>query len=144
LHHELDELVVVDSAIAVLVSLSDHLINLIISELLADGGHDMSKLSSRNETVVVTVEHLESLADLLLRVGILHLARHHGEELRKVDGAIVVSVNLVDHVLKLGLGGVLAERAHDGAELLGGDLTITILVKEGEGLLELGDLLFSK
>lgn len=71
----------VDSAIAVLVSLSDHLINLIISELLADGGHDMSKLSSRNETVVVTVEHLESLADLLLRVGILHLARHHGEEL---------------------------------------------------------------
>lgn len=41
---------------------------------------------------------------------------------RKVDGAVVVSVNLVDHVLKLRLGGVLAERAHNGTELLGGNL----------------------
>ncbi|KAI6770823.1 hypothetical protein HG531_009678 [Fusarium graminearum] len=86
----------------------------------------MSEFSSGNEAVVVTVEDLESLADLLLGVGVLHLARHHGKELfspMEVDGAVVVSVDLVDHVLKLRLGGVLAERAHDGSELLGGDLT---------------------
>jgi hypothetical protein len=41
----------------------------------------------------------------------------------KVNRAIVVGVNLVDHVLELGLAGVLAEGAHDGAQLLGGDLT---------------------
>jgi hypothetical protein len=144
LHHKLDELVVVDSAITVLVSLPDHLINLVIGELLTDGGHDMSEFSSGNEAVVITVENLEGLADLLLGVGVLHLARHHGKEFREVDGAVVVSVDLVDHVLKLRLGGVLAERAHDGSKLLGGDLTITILVKQGEGLLELGDLLFGK
>jgi hypothetical protein len=45
--------------------------------------------------------------------------------------------HFVDHVLELGLGGVLAERAHDGAELLGGDGSIAVLVKEREGLLEL-------
>lgn len=40
----------------------------------------------------------------------------------EVNGAIVIRVNLVDHVLELGLAGVLAERAHDGTQLLGGDL----------------------
>ena len=43
--------------------------------------------------------------------------------------------------LKLSLGRVLAERPHDGAELLSGDGAIAILVEQGEGLLELGDLL---
>jgi hypothetical protein len=47
---------------------------------------------------------------------------------RKVNGAIVVGVHLVDHVLQLGLGGVLTQGAHHGAELLGRDLTIAIFV----------------
>lgn len=42
---------------------------------------------------------------------------------REVNGAVVVGVNLVDHILQLRLGGVLAQRAHDGAKLLGGDLS---------------------
>lgn len=42
---------------------------------------------------------------------------------REVDGAVVVSVNLVDHILKFRLGGVLAEGSHDSAQLLGSDLT---------------------
>merc|ERR1712022_30243 len=36
--------------------------------------------------------------------------------------------------------GVLAEGAHHGSQLLGGDGTVAILVEEGESLLELGDL----
>jgi hypothetical protein len=59
---------------------------------------------------------------------------------------------LVDHILKLGLGGVLTQRSHNGTKLLGCDSSITIyiissflvytkegltLVKEGECLLEL-------
>jgi hypothetical protein len=42
---------------------------------------------------------------------------------REVDGSVVIGIHLVDHVLELRLAGVLAERAHDGAQLLGGDLT---------------------
>ena len=49
---------------------------------------------------------------------------------------VAISIDLVDHVLKLGLGGVLAEGAHDGAKLLGGDGAIAILIEQGEGLLE--------
>jgi hypothetical protein len=46
-----------------------------------------------------------------------------GVRTREVNGAVVVGVDLVNHVLELRLAGVLAERAHDGAEFLGGDLT---------------------
>ena len=41
----------------------------------------------------------------------------------EVNGAIVISVNLVDHILQLGLGRVLAKGSHDGAQLLGSDLS---------------------
>ena len=51
----------------------------------------------------------------------LHLAGHEHEELWEVYGAIAVCIHLVDHVLKLGLSGVLPQRAHDCAQLLGGD-----------------------
>jgi hypothetical protein len=87
----------IDSSITILISLSDHLIDLIICQLLANGRHDMTELSSRDEAIVITIEdlndqhplsldfadraHLERLSDLLLGVGILHLSCHHCEEL---------------------------------------------------------------
>jgi hypothetical protein len=39
----------------------------------------------------------------------------------KVDGAALINVDLVDHVLQLRVGGFLAQRAHDVAELVGGN-----------------------
>jgi hypothetical protein len=60
--------------------------------------------------------------------------------LREIDGAGAIGVDLIDHVLELGLGGVLAEGAHNCPQLLGGDGAIAILVEQGEGLLELGNL----
>jgi hypothetical protein len=66
------------------------------------------------------------------------------EELREINGAVAISIDLVDHVLELSLSGVLAEGAHDGAKLFGGDGAIAVLVEQGEGLLELGDLMERK
>merc|ERR1719478_1408185 len=143
-HHDLDELLVVDLAVTVNVGLADHLVDLLVGELLAEVGHDVAELSRRDEAVAVLVEDAEGLLELLLRVGVLHLAGHEGAELGEVNGAVAVGIDLVDHVLQLSLGRVLAERAHDGAELLGGDGAITVLVEEGEGLLELSDLLLGK
>ena len=143
-HHHFDELLVVNLTISIDISLTDHLVDFLIGKLLTEVGHDMTELSSGNETVSVLVEDLESFLDLILRVSILHLTSHHGEELGEIDITVTISVNFVDHVLKLSLGRVLSKRAHDGSELLGGDGTISVLVKEGEGLLELGDLLFSQ
>ena len=53
-----------------------------------------------------------------------------------------ISINFVDHVLEFSFCGVLPKRPHDSAQLLGGDGAVTILVKEGEGFFELGNLFF--
>lgn len=109
----------------------------------------MAQFRGRNETVVVAIEDLERFPDFLLGIGVLHLARHHGKKFYqgelvcqqpfefasplnqtlshtgKVNCAIVISINLVNHVLQLRLGGVLAQRTHNGTQLLGGDLACT-------------------
>jgi hypothetical protein len=48
----------VDTPIAILVSLADHLVNLLIREFLANRRHDVTKLSSRDETIVVAIKDL--------------------------------------------------------------------------------------
>lgn len=48
----------VDAAVAVLVGFTDHLIYLVVGELLADRGHDVTELGRRNKAVVVTIEDL--------------------------------------------------------------------------------------
>ena len=95
LHHELDELVVwrriglaaffragdigyrcltINAAITILVSLPDHLVNLVVSELLADRSHNVTELGSGNETVVVTIEDLG--AESVWQVGASKLLSH--------------------------------------------------------------------
>jgi hypothetical protein len=89
------------------------------------------------------VADLESFSDFLLGIRVLHLSCHHGKEFYhdintdvqlltpehkskrtgEINGAIVISVNLVDHILQLGLGRVLAQGAHNGAQFLGGNLS---------------------
>lgn len=50
---------------------------------------------------------------------------------------LTVSIHLVNHVLKLSLGGILPQGAHHGPELFGGDGTVTVFIKQWERLLEL-------
>mgnify|MGYP007078551665 CR=1 FL=1 len=78
------EQLTVDAPITVLVGLADHFVDLVVGEFLTNRSHDVTQLSRRDEAVVVAVEHFEGLTDLLLRVGVLHLARHHGQELWRV------------------------------------------------------------
>ena len=99
---------------------------LLNGEKLTDGDHDVLELSGGDEAVVVAVEDLEGLLDLLLRVRVAHLARHHREELGEVDRPVPVRVDLVDHVLQLRLGRVLPQRTHDGAQLFGGDRAVAV------------------
>lgn len=48
----------VDSPVAVLVGLTNHLVNFVVCKLLADRGHDVTQLSRGDESVVVAVEDL--------------------------------------------------------------------------------------
>lgn len=58
----------VNSAIAILISLPDHLVNLVIGKLLADGSHDVTKLCSGDETIVVTIEDLVEQISMKLQM----------------------------------------------------------------------------
>lgn len=49
----------VDPPVTILVSLADHLVDFVISELLADRGHDVPELGSGDEAVVVAIEDLQ-------------------------------------------------------------------------------------
>lgn len=105
-----------DLTIAVLVRLPDHLIHLLLGQLLSEicymvgltqyvinadklllkerPTHYVPELSSTNLTVVILVKDLESFHDLFFRIGILHLTGHHGQKLGEVDRVIAVSINL--------------------------------------------------
>jgi len=50
--------------------------------------NDKEEVNLPDESIAVLVEDAESLLDLLLAVRVLHLAGHHCEELREVDGAV--------------------------------------------------------
>ena len=101
---------------------------LLVGELLAQVGHDVAQLGGGDETVAIDIESLlESLHELLLGVGALHLAGHKAKELGEINGAVAISIDLVDHILKLSLSRVLTEGPHDGSELLGGDCTFPVV-----------------
>merc|ERR1719478_472285 len=143
-HHHFHKFLVVDLAIAVDVRFSDHFIHLLVRQLLTQIGHNMAKLSRANESIAISIEYLERLDQLLLGVSVLHLSGHQTKELWEVNGSITIGVDLVDHILEFGLGGILTQGAHNSPQLFGGDSSIAVLVEEGEGLLEFGNLLLSQ
>merc|ERR1712070_800695 len=60
-HHHLHELFVVDLPIAIDVCLTDHLIDLLIRELLAEVRHHVAQLGGTDEATAIAVKDLESL-----------------------------------------------------------------------------------
>merc|ERR1711934_1175271 len=60
-HHDLDKLIVVNLAVTIDVGLPNHLVDFLVSELLAQVSHDVTELGGGDEAVAVLVEHLESL-----------------------------------------------------------------------------------
>merc|ERR1712113_455546 len=83
-HHHLDELLVIDLAIPIDVRLTDHLIDLLICELLPEIRHHVAELGCADEAVAVAIKDLECFDQLLLCVRVLHLACHQRQELWKI------------------------------------------------------------
>lgn len=79
---------VVDLTVAINIGLADHLVDLLVRQLLAQIRHYVAQLGGRDETVAVLVEYSESLSNLLFAVGVLHFTRHHRKELGKINGAV--------------------------------------------------------
>merc|ERR1712182_197477 len=60
-HHHLHELLVVDLPVTIDVSLADHLVDLLVRQLLAEVRHHVAKLRRADGAVAITIEHLEGL-----------------------------------------------------------------------------------
>lgn len=104
---------IINLAIAVNVGLADHLIHLLVRELLAEIGHDVAQLGRRDEAVAVLVEDSERLPDFLFAIGVLHFASHHGEKLGEVDRAVACGVGkkrLISNVVEKWLRSVAKNR----------------------------------
>ena len=115
--------------VAVDVGLADHLVHLLIGQLLAEVRHHMAQFSGGDESVSISVEDLEGFDEFFLGVGVLHLPGHQGQELGEVDGAVAVGIDLVDHILQFGLSGVLAQGSHDCSQFLR-KASLTLVVME--------------
>ena len=69
-HHHFHKLLIVDLAITINVSLTDHLVHLFIRELLTKVGHDVAQLSSTDEAIAIAIENLEGFNQLFFGIGI--------------------------------------------------------------------------
>lgn len=65
-HHHLHKLFVVNLPVSIDIRLTDHLIDLLIREFLAQVRHNVAKLCCADEPVTVLVEYLERLEYFLL------------------------------------------------------------------------------
>jgi len=79
---------VIDLTVTIDISLTDHLVDLLVCEFLAQICHHVTQLGRRDEAVAVLVEHSEGFPDLLFAIGVLHFACHHCKEFWEVNCAV--------------------------------------------------------
>merc|ERR1711977_438888 len=141
--HDAVELVDVDLTIAITVGLVDHVLELLIVDVLTELLSHASEVAEGDLVCVVIVEQLEHLLDVLAGVLLAHLASHHLEELDELDGAVAVVVDVSDHLLELLVLDLEAEGTHAGLELTNVDHAGGIGIEEGKRLADLVELVIS-
>lgn len=104
----------------------------------------MAELSRGDVAIAILVEVTQALDEVICGVdwALTGDGLHDGQEHLEAD-ALIWSV-LVRELLDLGLGGVLAQGSQDLPDLRHLDLAITLLVEDGEGLLEFYDLILAE
>merc|ERR1712076_133939 len=142
--HDAVELIDVDLAIAITVSLVDHVLELLIVDVLTELLSNTGEVAEGDLVGVVIFEQLEHLLDVLAGVLLAHLASHHLEELGELDGAVAVVVNVGDHLLQLLVLDLEAKGTHGGLELTDVDHAGGISIEEGERLADLVELLLGE
>merc|ERR1719198_1896340 len=142
--HDAVELVDVDLTIAITVGLVDHVLELLVVDVLTELLGNTGKVAEGNLVGVVVIEQLEDLLDVLAGVLLAHLASHHLEELAELDGAVAVVVDVGDHLLELLVLDLEAKGTHGGLELADVDGAGLVTVEEVEGLTDLVHLLIGE
>ena len=70
--------------------------------------------------------------ELILLIGVLHVALHQVAELIKFESAVSICIDLIDHVLELLVSRILAELPHGLAQLGDCDRAIAICIEQGK------------
>merc|ERR1719409_2498658 len=115
--HDAVELVNVDLTIAITVGLVDHVLELLIVDVLTELLSHAGEVAEGDLVGVVVIEELEHLLDILAGVLLAHLAGHDAQDLRELDSAVAVVVDVGDHLLQLLVLHLEAKGAHGGLEL---------------------------
>merc|ERR1711865_359453 len=142
--HDAVELIKVDLAITITVSLVDHVLELLVIDVLSELLGHAGKVAEGDLVGVVVVEQLEHLLDALAGVLLAHLAGHHLKEFTELDGAVAVTVDISDHLLELLVLDFEAECTHGGLELTYVDGAGCVTVEKAECLTDLLELLLGK
>merc|ERR1719231_266453 len=135
--HDAEELLFVHLAVTIAIRFVDHLLKLLVRHPLPKLLRDALEVLERDFPGLVIIEEPESLEDLVLRVTVENLLRHHGHKLRELDGARPIIVDILDHLLDLLFLGLEAESTHCDLELLRVDGAGTVSVEQVEGFLDL-------
>merc|ERR1711883_37345 len=142
--HDAVELVNVDLTITITVGLVDHVLELLIvdvlTELLSNTGED----AEGDLVGVVVIEELEYLLDVLAGVLLTHLTGHHLEEFSELDGAVAIIVDVGDHLLELLVLDFKAEGTHGGLELTHVDGAGGVRIEKGKGFTDFVKLLLGE
>merc|ERR1719240_693326 len=104
--HDAEEFLFVHLAITIAVRLIDHLLELLVRHPLPELLCDTLQVLERDLPCLVVIEETECLEYLILRITVEDLLRHHGHELRKLDCARPIIVDILDLLLLL-LGELL-------------------------------------
>merc|ERR1712093_504348 len=94
LFHDTVELVNVDLTITITVSLIDHVLKLLLINVLTELLGYTTQIAKGDFAGVVIIEQFEHLLNVLTSVLLTHLSCHHLKELSELDGAVAVVVNV--------------------------------------------------
>merc|ERR1719282_1153180 len=79
---------------------------------------------------LIIVEKTERLQDLVLRITVQNLVRHHLQELFVSDGAAAVVVNVGNHFLDFLLLRLKTQCTHRDLQLLGVNFSTAVRIEE--------------
>ena len=143
-HHHSYEFFVVDLSITINISFSDHFINFFVSKFFTKSGHDLSKFSSGNKLISISVENFESFSEFFFSISVFDFSGHEWKELWEINSTITISIDFVDHILEFSFGWVLTKGSHNSTKFFSGNSSITILIEKSESFFKFRNLFFSK
>merc|ERR1719424_1244100 len=142
--HNAVELLRVNLAIAIAVSLVNHVLELLLSHVLAELLRDPLEVLEGDLASAIIIKQFEHFEDLLLGVLLTHLPGHHLKEFGEFNLPRAIGIDVGDHLAQLLLLDLKAKSQHRSLQLAVVDRARVIRVEEIECLTDLLHLLLRK